>query len=90
MIDSVNTIVANETAALNELKEDIAGNANIDLVEASELNSIRGVSGAIQANQAEYHAAFIATSPSPFPDTANPTPAEIQAVIDSVLSLIHI
>ena len=88
VIDSVNTIVANETAALNELKEDIAGNANNDLVEASELNAIRGVSGAIQANQAEYQAAFIATSPSPFADPANPTPAEIQAVIDSVNTIV--
>jgi outer membrane protein OmpA-like peptidoglycan-associated protein/uncharacterized protein YecA (UPF0149 family) len=88
VIDSVNTIVANETAALNELKEDIAGNANNDLVEASELNAIRGVSGAIQANQAEYQAAFIATSLSPFADPANPTPAEIQAVIDSVNTIV--
>ena len=88
VIDSVNTIVANETAALNELKEDIAGNANNDLVEASELNAIRGVSGAIQDNQAEYQAAFIATSPSPFADPANPTPAEIQAVIDSVNTIV--
>ena len=88
VIASVNTIVANETAALNELKEDIAGNANNDLVEASELNAIRGVSGALQANQAEYHAAFIATSSSPFADTANPTPAEIQAVIDSVNTIV--
>ncbi|MFT6467930.1 MAG: outer membrane protein OmpA-like peptidoglycan-associated protein [Oleispira sp.] len=88
MIDSVNTIVANETAALNELKEDIAGNANNDLVEASELNAIRGVSGAIQANQTEYQAAFIATSPSPFADTNNPAPAEIQAVIDSVNTIV--
>ena len=88
VIASVNTIVANEAAALNELKEDIAGNANNDLVEASELNAIRGVSGALQANQAEYHAAFIAMSPSPFADTANPTPAEIQAVIDSVNTIV--
>ena len=88
VIASVNTIVANETAALNELKEDIAGNANNDLVEASELNAIRGVSGAIQANQAEYQAAFIATSPSPFVDSANPTPTEIQAVIDSVNTIV--
>ena len=88
IIDSANTIVANETAALNELQEDIAGNTNNDLVEASELNAIRGVSGALQANQAEYQAAFIATSPSPFTDPANPTPAEIQAVIDSVNSIV--
>ncbi|MFT6467929.1 MAG: outer membrane protein OmpA-like peptidoglycan-associated protein [Oleispira sp.] len=88
VIASVNTIVANETAALNELKEDIAGNANNDLVEASELNAIRGVSGALQANQAEYQAAFIATSPGPFADTTNPTPAEIQAVIDSVNTIV--
>ena len=83
----VNSVI-NSQAALNELKEDIAGNANNDLIDASELNAIRGVTNAIQANQAEYQAAFIATSPSPFADTANPTPAEIQAVIDSVNTIV--
>jgi hypothetical protein len=86
VIDSVNVIVANETAALNELIEDIAGNGNGDLVDASELNSIRGVSGALEANQANYQAAFIATTPSPFFDSSNPTAAEIQAVIIAVNS----
>ena len=84
VIDSVNTIVANETAAFNELKNDIAGDNNNDLIEASELNAIRGVSGALQENQTAYQAAFSATSPSPFNDPANPTPAEIQAIITAI------
>ena len=84
VIASVNTIVTNEKSALDELKEDIAGNTNNDLVEATELNAIRGVSGALQANQTEYQAAFIAISPSPFVDPANPTPAEIQAIITAI------
>ena len=86
VIDSVNTIIANETAALDELIEDIAGNGNSDLVDASELNTIRGVSGALIANQAAYQAAFITTTPSPFSDSSNPTAAEIQAVIMAVNS----
>ena len=84
VIDAINVIVANEVAAIEELKEDIASNSNNDLVEATELNAIRGVDGALTDNQADYQAGFIATNPSPFADTNNPTAEEIQAVIDSV------
>ena len=84
VINSVNIIIIAEEAALDELKEDIASNTNNDLVEASELNAIRGVSGALIENQAAYQSAFTATTPSPFADPANPTAAEIQAVITAV------
>jgi outer membrane protein OmpA-like peptidoglycan-associated protein len=84
VIASINIIVASETAALYELKEDIAGNINNNLVEASELNAIRGVNGALTANQDEYQAAFTETMPSPFVDPANPTSAEIQTLVDVI------
>ena len=89
VIDAVNTIVANEKAALAELVEDVTkNNANGKAVTAEQLNNIRGVSGAIAANEAEYLAAFQATTPSPFADPENPTPAEIQEVIDAVNTIV--
>ena len=89
VIDAVNTIVANEKAALAELVEDITrNNANGKAVTAEQLNNIRGVSGAIAENEAEYLKAFQATTPSPFADPENPTPAEIQEVIDAVNTIV--
>ncbi|RUM46750.1 MAG: hypothetical protein DSY80_01620, partial [Desulfocapsa sp.] len=81
MVDAVNT----SEASLAEVAEDIAGNANGTPVTAAELNSITGVSGAVAGT--DYSAALAAaanTNPSGYADPANPTPAEIQAVIDAV------
>jgi len=77
VIDSVN--IANAVA------EDIAGNTDGTAVSPAELNQILGVSGAIDGT--DYSTALAAAkdaTPSGYADPANPTPAEIQAVIDSV------
>jgi len=77
VIDSVN--------ATNAVVEDIAGNSDGIAVTSAELNTITGVSGAIDG--IDYSTALAAAkdaTPSGYADPANPTPAEIQAVIDSV------
>jgi hypothetical protein len=75
----INTVNAANTAALAEVIEDIAGNTNTTSVTAAQLNGIPGVSGAIAG--ADYTTALAAGS---YVDPANPTAAEIQAVIDAV------
>ena len=76
---------SNPAASLAEVVEDIAGNANGTPATAAELNSITGVSGAVAGT--DYSNALEAaknTTPSGYADPANPTPSEIQAVIDAV------
>jgi outer membrane protein OmpA-like peptidoglycan-associated protein len=81
VIAAVNTMVANEDAALAELIEDIAGNANDTVTTAEQLNNIRGVEGVIAENINQYNQHFV---PGAFTDPANPTVAEINAVIAAV------
>ena len=76
VVDSVNTPVIDLMA---EVKEDIAGNANATPVTATQLNIIDGVSGAVDGR--DYTDGFQAGI---YVDSSNPTPAEIQTVIDSV------
>ena len=81
MIGAVNA----EQAGLKEVVEDIAGNSNGAIVTAQQLNAITGVSGAKAGT--DYSKALEAaqhTSPSGYEDPSNPTPAEIQKVIDAV------
>ncbi|NRA24760.1 MAG: DUF2341 domain-containing protein, partial [Oleispira sp.] len=80
VIAAVNTIAAND-AALTELAEDIAGNANSTLITAAQLNAITGVTGVNASDIADYNAALIAAT---YEDSANPTVAEINAVIAAV------
>ncbi len=80
-IQAVITAVNNEQVALNEVAEDIAGNANGTAVTAVLLNSINGVSGALLANESEYSAALQAGS---YADFGRPSAAEIQVVITGV------
>ncbi|WP_039991610.1 hypothetical protein, partial [Vibrio azureus] len=77
VIDAVNA----SEAALAEVVEDIAGNTNTVGVTAAQLNDITGVSGADPANEALYADALASGT---YVDSANPTVAEIQAVIDMV------
>jgi hypothetical protein len=65
--------------ALLEVVEDITGNSNGVNVTASQLNSITGVSGAIEG--VNYTTAF---ANGTFADEYNPTAAEIQFIIDQV------
>ncbi len=60
-----------------EVVEDIAGNANGTAATAAQINAIDGVSGAIDG--VDYATALAAGT---YTDPANPTAAEIQAVID--------
>ena len=66
-------------SAYEELIEDIAGNKNNKPISADELNSIDGISGAIDG--VDYSKAFMEAN---FLDPSNPTIDEIQSVIDSV------
>ncbi|PNQ61904.1 hypothetical protein C1141_11005, partial [Vibrio agarivorans] len=77
VIDAVNTSEANLAA----VAEDIAGNADGTAVTADELNAIDGISGADKANESVYTDAL---QNGTYADSANPTAAEIQAVIDAV------
>ncbi|WP_039983978.1 hypothetical protein, partial [Vibrio sagamiensis] len=77
VIDMVNTSEANLAA----VAEDIAGNADGTAVTADELNAIDGISGADKANESVYTDAL---ANGTYADSANPTVAEIQAVIDMV------
>jgi hypothetical protein len=65
--------------ALLEIVEDIMGNANGTNITAEQLNSIDGVSGAIDG--LDY---TIALQNGTFTDPNNPTALEIQAIIDQV------
>jgi len=68
-----------------EVIEDIAGNTDGVPATAEQINAITGVSGAVDG--VDYSAALAAAkdaTPSGYVDPANPTAAEIQAVIDSV------
>ncbi len=74
VIDAANA----EVAALAEVVEDIKGNTNGIKVTAAQLNSIGGVSGAIDG--VDYTEAL---KNGTYADEDNPTAAEIQAVIDA-------
>ncbi len=76
VIDAVNTEVA---AALAEVVEDIKGNANETKVTAAQLNSIGGVSGAVDG--VDYTTTL---DNATYADEDNPTAAEIQAVVNAV------
>jgi len=64
---------------MTEIVEDIAGNSNGIKVTSNQLNSIDGVSGAV--NGKDYTEGLIKGT---FTDKKSPTPTEIQTVIDSV------
>ncbi len=74
-----------EEIALLEVVEDIAGNTNGINVTASQLNSITGVSGAIDG--VNYTTAL---DNGTFADEDNPTAIEIQAIIDQVNSTLSL
>lgn len=76
--------VASELAVL-EVVEDITGNINGVNITAEQLNSINGVSGAIEG--VNYTTALGNGS---FVDENNPTALEIQAIIDQVNSTLSI
>ena len=71
-------ITIENTPASQEVFEDIAGNANSTPATAAQINSINGVSGAIDG--VDYSTAL---ANGTYADPSNPTPAEIQAVIDA-------
>jgi len=64
---------------MEEIAEDIAGNVNGISVTATQLNSIDGVSGAVEG--VEYS---VALQGGTFVDPDNPTAEEIQKVINMV------
>lgn len=76
VINAVNT--AEATA---RIVEDIAGNIDGVSTAAYHINSISGVSGAVESNESAYTEAFQAIS---FINSSAPTATEIQAVIDAV------
>ncbi len=71
--------------ALLEVKDDIQGNVNGVNVTAAQLNSIIGVSGAIE--DVNYS---LALADATFANPNNPTAIEVQAVVDSVNSTLSI
>ena len=73
--DSVNA----KANAMAEVIEDIAGNTNATSVTATQLNTITGITGAIDGR--DYTSALKVGT---FANKATPTSAEIQAIIDSV------
>ena len=84
-VDSANPTAAEIQAvidvvnALAEVVEDIAGNTNGTAATATQINLIDGVSGAVEAR--DYTAGL---ENGTYVDSANPTAAEIQAVVDAV------
>ena len=81
-VAEINAVIASVNA-INELVEDLNGDANATPITAEQLKDIQGIVGVIDADIADYNAAFVA-APSPFADINNPTVAEINAVIASV------
>ena len=84
-IQAVVTAVNASNAGLAEVVEDIAGNTNTTNVTADQLNAITGVSGAVTGT--DYTTALAAAkdaTPSGYVDSSDPTPAEIQIIIDAV------
>lgn len=77
VIDETNAV----HAALLALVEDIAGNADGVSISAEELNTIPGVTGALNTQRESYTAAFQTAA---YVDNTNPSPAEIQAIVDTV------
>ncbi|MCK5854425.1 MAG: hypothetical protein KAG56_04335, partial [Sulfurovaceae bacterium] len=77
------TVTQNSSSiGLAEVVEDIAGNEDGTPSTAIQINSIDGVSGAIDG--VDYSDAFVAAkdlTPSGYEDPANPTAAEIQTII---------
>ena len=84
-IAEINAVIdeVNSDVALAELVEDLNGDTNATALTAEQLKDIQGVTGVVDADIADYNAAFV-TAPSPFADINNPTVAEINAVIASV------
>ncbi|WP_039991586.1 hypothetical protein, partial [Vibrio azureus] len=76
VIDSVNS--------LETVSGVTSGTVTGSTITAEELNAIEGVSGADAANESLYADAL---ANGTYADSSNPTPEEIQAVIDSVNSL---
>ncbi|CAA6827448.1 MAG: Adenylate cyclase (EC [uncultured Sulfurovum sp.] len=73
--DALNAAITPTTVAI---LEDIAGNVDNTPVTATQLNSVVGVSNALTG--VDYSTAL---ANGTYVDSANPTPAEIQAVIDA-------
>ena len=73
------TIVIAGLSALNEIAEDIAGNANGKPATAKQINSIDGVTGAVDGR--DYTKALKTGS---FKDKTKPVATEIQAVVKKV------
>ncbi len=82
VVDAVNTSV---DEAYAEVVEDIAGNVNGTAATATQINLIDGVSGAVST--ADYTTEL---QNGTYVDSANPTAAEIQAVIDVVNALAEV
>ena len=82
VVDAVNTSV---DEAYAEVVEDIAGNANGTAATATQINLIDGVSGAVST--VDYTTEL---QNGTYVDSANPTAAEIQAVIDVVNALAEV
>ena len=82
VVDAVNTSV---DEAYAEVVEDIAGNANGTAATATQINLIDGVSGAVST--VDYTAGL---QNGTYVDSANPTAAEIQTVIDVVNALAEV
>ncbi|MCK4442611.1 MAG: hypothetical protein KAU90_11450, partial [Sulfurovaceae bacterium] len=79
IITTENSIVNASNEGFTELVEDIAGNVNGISITANEINSIMGVSGAIE--DIDYSKALVTGT---YADSENPTVEEIQAIVDSV------
>ncbi|AUI88700.1 hypothetical protein BS333_20660 [Vibrio azureus] len=80
VVDAVNTSEEN----LDTISDITTGSVTGSTVTAEDLNNIEGVSGADAANESLYADAL---ANGTYADSSNPTPEEIQAVIDSVNSL---
>jgi hypothetical protein len=68
----------NNLTALEAVVDDINGNANGALVTAQQLNSIEGLTGAVEGRESAYSSAFATAK---FADKNNPTCEEIQLII---------
>jgi len=77
-MDARNSMIGSSNAGYEEVVEDIIGNANRTPVTAEQINSIAGVSRAVEG--IDYSEALQAGS---YVDNESPTLEEIQAVIDA-------
>ena len=73
--------LANTELTLAVVAQVIGGSTSVTSITTEQLNSIDSVSGALPANESLYQAAFQLGS---YADPANPTAAEVKAIIDKV------